>query len=61
MIQGVFGDPFYGGNANFIGWEMLGYPGTRVAVSASMQRMDVRTEPSRRGAYDYGMFSKGEL
>jgi gluconate 2-dehydrogenase gamma chain len=61
MIQGVFGDPFYGGNDNFIGWDLIGYPGARIAVSANLQRMDVRPEPSRRSAYDYGMFSKGEL
>ena len=25
--QGTFGDPYYGGNANFVGWDLLGYPG----------------------------------
>src|SRR5258707_10142972 len=25
--QGTFGDPYYGGNANFIGWDLIGYPG----------------------------------
>ena len=60
-IQGTFGDPFYGGNENFIGWDLLGYPGARTAVSAEMQRMDRKPEPSRKSAYDYGMFSKGEI
>ena len=27
--QGMFGDPFYGGNANFAGWDLLRYPGVR--------------------------------
>ena len=60
-IQGTFSDPFYGGNANFIGWDLIGYPGTRIVVSADLQRMDSKPAPSRKGAYDYGMFSKGEL
>ena len=43
-----------------IGWELIGYPGARIAVSANLQRMDKRPESSRKSAYDYGMFSKGE-
>jgi gluconate 2-dehydrogenase gamma chain len=60
-IQGTFSDPFYGGNENFIGWDLIGYPGARVVVSANLQRMDVKPEPSRKSAYDYGMFNKGEF
>ena len=26
-IQGTFCDPYYGGNANFVGWDLIGYPG----------------------------------
>src|SRR5216684_3237267 len=26
-IQGTFGDPYYGGNADFVGWDLIGYPG----------------------------------
>jgi len=60
-IQGTFSDPFYGGNANFVGWDMIGYPGARVQVDANLQRMDRKAAPSHKSAYDYGMFSKGEL
>lgn len=60
-IHGTFSDPFYGGNENFIGWELIGYPGARMVVSANMQRMDVKAEPSRKSAYDYRMFNKGEI
>jgi gluconate 2-dehydrogenase gamma chain len=60
-IQGMFSDPFYGGNANFIGWELIGYPGARIVVTSNQQRMDVKPEASGKGAYDYGMFSKGEI
>ena len=60
-IQGTFSDPFYGGNANFIGWDLIGYPGARTTVAANLQLMDRKPEPSRKSAYDYGMFSKGEI
>jgi gluconate 2-dehydrogenase gamma chain len=60
-IQGTFSDPFYGGNDNFIGWELIGYPGARVAVSQNLQRIDIKPEPSRKSAYDYPMFNKGEV
>jgi gluconate 2-dehydrogenase gamma chain len=60
-IQGTFSDPFYGGNTNFIGWDLIGYPGARTTVAANLQRMDRKPDPSRKSAYDYGMFSKGEV
>jgi gluconate 2-dehydrogenase gamma chain len=60
-IQGTFSDPFYGGNENFIGWNLIGYPGARIVVSANLQRMDVKPEASGKSAYDYGMFNKGEF
>ncbi len=60
-IQGMFSDPFYGGNENFIGWDLIGYPGARIVVSANMQRMDTKPEPSRKSAYDFPMFNKGEV
>jgi gluconate 2-dehydrogenase gamma chain len=60
-IQGTFSDPFYGGNENFIGWSLIGYPGSRIAVSSNLQRMDVKPEPSGKSAYDYNMFTKGEF
>ena len=60
-IQGTFSDPFYGGNENFIGWDLIGYPGARVVVSPSLQRMDIKPESSRKSAYDYSMFNKGEF
>ena len=36
--QGTFGDPYYGGNANFVGWDLIGYPGVRTMVSAADQQ-----------------------
>jgi gluconate 2-dehydrogenase gamma chain len=26
-IEGIFSDPLHGGNANMIGWQLIGYPG----------------------------------
>jgi gluconate 2-dehydrogenase gamma chain len=57
-IQGTFGDPYYGGNADFVGWDLIGYPGVRLAVAADDQRLDPRLTPTHRSAYDYAMFTK---
>jgi gluconate 2-dehydrogenase gamma chain len=55
--QGTFGDPYYGGNANFVGWDLIGYPGIRLAVTEDEQRMNVRAKPIRQSAYDDAMFA----
>ena len=57
-LQGTFGDPYYGGNFNFIGWDMIGYPGVRTNVSAEDQRLGVKLTPNHQSAYDDGMFTK---
>jgi gluconate 2-dehydrogenase gamma chain len=58
--QGTFGDPYYGGNASFVGWDLLGYPGVRTNVSAADQQALERNQlkPNRRSAYDNDMFNK---
>jgi len=28
-IEGMFGDPMYGGNRNLVGWKLIGYPGAQ--------------------------------
>ena len=58
-IEGTFCDPYYGGNANFVGWDLIGYPGVRTVVTADEQRMDGAPPSNRRSAYDYAMFTKG--
>jgi gluconate 2-dehydrogenase gamma chain len=57
-IDGTFCDPYYGGNANFIGWDLIGYPGVRLAVTANEQKMGVVVPPTHRSAYDFALFSK---
>jgi gluconate 2-dehydrogenase gamma chain len=58
--QGTFGDPYYGGNANFVGWDLLGYPGVRTNVTAADQQAMERDQlkPNHRSAYDTAMFNK---
>jgi len=57
-MQGTFCDPFYGGNANFVGWDLIGYPGVRLTATANDQRMDVAPAPTHMSAYDFSMFSR---
>jgi gluconate 2-dehydrogenase gamma chain len=56
-VQGTFCDPFYGGNRNFAGWDLIGYPGVRLAVTAELQNLDAKSAPTHMSAYDYSMFS----
>jgi gluconate 2-dehydrogenase gamma chain len=57
-IQGTFCDPYYGGNTNFVGWDLIGYPGVRLAVTPDDQRLGARPAPTHRSAYDHAMFSR---
>jgi gluconate 2-dehydrogenase gamma chain len=57
-LEGTFGDPHYGGNRDFIGWELIGYPGLRLAVTAEQQRMNAALEPLRSSAYDHTQFDE---
>jgi gluconate 2-dehydrogenase gamma chain len=57
-IQGTFCDPFYGGNANFVGWDLIGYPGVRTIVTESEQRIGITLKPNHKSAYDYAIFTK---
>jgi gluconate 2-dehydrogenase gamma chain len=54
-IQGTFCDPYYGGNANFVGWDMIGYPGLRLSVGPEEQRMSA-PKAVRKSAYQEAMF-----
>jgi gluconate 2-dehydrogenase gamma chain len=58
-LEGTFSDPHYGGNRDFIGWQLLGYPGLRLAVTADQQRMTASTATTKLSAYDLPMFESG--
>lgn len=55
-IEGTFCDPAYGGNQDFIGWELIGYPGIRLAVAPADQAMAAAPAMNRVSAYDLPMF-----
>jgi len=57
-MQGTFCDPYYGGNAGFVGWDLIGYPGVRTLVTADEQRLGADVPANHRSAYDYEMFTK---
>lgn len=50
-LEGMFGDPYYGGNRNFAGWDLIGYPGPRLATTAAEQKMGVEIKPYHHSAY----------
>jgi Gluconate 2-dehydrogenase subunit 3 len=58
--QGTFGDPYYGGNANFVGWDLIQYPGVRTMVTAADQRALEKKElnANHKSAYDFDVFHK---
>lgn len=58
-IEGTFSDPYYGGNADFAGWNLINYPGLRMGVTAQDQRMAPKPEPIRKSAYDDPIFGHG--
>jgi gluconate 2-dehydrogenase gamma chain len=55
-IQGTFCDPYYGGNKDFVGWDLIGYPGIRTAVGEDEQRLKA-PQPTRKSAYQDAMFT----
>ena len=60
VLEGTFGDPYYGGNQNFVGWDLIKYPGVRTAVSPGLQtRLEAgELEPNHRSAYASDSFEK---
>jgi gluconate 2-dehydrogenase gamma chain len=53
-LEGMFSDPHYGGNANFAGWDLIHYPGPRLAVGPAEQSMTGEIKPYRRSAWPMG-------
>jgi gluconate 2-dehydrogenase gamma chain len=50
-LEGMFSDPYYSGNKNFAGWDLIRYPGPRLAVAPEDQKMSTPPKPYRRSAY----------
>jgi gluconate 2-dehydrogenase gamma chain len=55
-LEGMFGDPYHGGNHNFIGWDLVSYPGVKLYTAASDQNLDVTVAPAHASVTSLGMF-----
>lgn len=60
VLQGTFGDPYYGGNRGYVGWDLIDYPGVRTAVWPRLQsQLEAGDLPAtRRSAYDTEYFDR---
>jgi gluconate 2-dehydrogenase gamma chain len=50
-LEGTFGDPHYGGNKDFIGWDLIKYPGPRPAAGPEHQKMTTLATPYHKSAW----------
>lgn len=57
-IEGTFSDPYYGGNRDFVGWDLIGYPGVRAVSSPDEISQGRALAPSRQSAYDMPPYTK---
>jgi hypothetical protein len=46
VLQGMFGDPSYGGNRDGGGWRLLSYPGPKLVWTEAEQRLDALPGPA---------------
>jgi gluconate 2-dehydrogenase gamma chain len=53
-LEGMFGDPVYGGNKNFAGWNLIRYPGAKLAVGPEDQSMKNPPKPFRKELFGAG-------
>lgn len=60
-IDGTFCDPYYGGNREFVGWDLLRYPGVRLSASESDVAAGSSLAPSHQSAYDNAAYTKQSL
>ncbi len=57
-IDGTFSDPYYGGNRDFVGWDMLNYPGIRLTASETDVAQGADLAPNHQSAYDHDTYTK---
>lgn len=55
-LEGMFGDPYHGGNAGFVGWDLLSFPGIRLYVPAGDQMLDVNVAKAHASTNSFGIF-----
>jgi hypothetical protein len=51
--EGMFSDPIYGGNVNFSGWDMVGYPGIKLQWTAEDQAVGSTPAPEHISVAKY--------
>ena len=54
ILEGMFCDPFYGGNRAYAGWDLIRYPGPRLAVGPEEQQIRIEIKPVRASAHGGG-------
>jgi hypothetical protein len=52
--HGMFGDPIYGGNRDFAGWDLVSYPGVKLNWTPEEQAIDTDVAPEHRSVADFG-------
>jgi gluconate 2-dehydrogenase gamma chain len=52
--QAMFGDPMYGGNIGFAGWDLIQYPGLKLTWTPEEQALDVIVTPAHRSVAEQG-------
>jgi gluconate 2-dehydrogenase gamma chain len=57
-LEGMFGDPYYHGNANFAGWALIGFPGVNLIIPSKGQAIDVTVPPAHKSVVTYKFFGK---
>ncbi len=57
-IDGTFCDPYYGGNRDFVGWDLLRYPGIRLGASEEDVAQGSSLPASHQSAYDHAAYTK---
>lgn len=52
-LEGMFGDPYHGGNQQFAGWKLINFPGIRLMVTEQQQQLDVHVPLQSRSVTAY--------
>ena len=52
--EGMFGDPVYGGNQDFAGWDLLGYAGIKLLWTQADQEIDAVVTPQHLSVAQFG-------
>jgi gluconate 2-dehydrogenase gamma chain len=60
-LEGMFGDPVYGGNKNFAGWDLIRYPGAKLAVGPEDQSMKTPPKPFRKELFGPGAMAESHM